>query len=161
MAQLDLSAELRPWEDKSSITSEGRKSHQVTKCADYLIKTSHHVPGFSVVFLYIFIFFQKSSAVQLRPSSEKDNRGSEKTLVACQFSTVRLSFICQSKLVRPYQRETVKGNGNDLFKQKINKENAALWVILEESSVNIIAILMKRPSGVLNKPYSSVFKWIL
>lgn len=59
-------------------------------------------------------------------SSEKDNRGSEKTLVACQYSTVRLSFICQSKLVRPYQRETVKGNGNDLFKQKIKKENAAV-----------------------------------
>lgn len=62
-----------------------------------------------------------SSLTELRSSSEKDNRGSEKPLVACQCCTVRLSFICQSKLVKPYQTARVKPKENDLFKRNINK----------------------------------------
>lgn len=104
-------------ENKSSTTYE--KPNRIRSLHDQ-ITPSYEVAAF--LLLSSHPLFKKkrkefsSSITELRPFSEKDNRGSNKPLVACQCCTVRLSFTRQSKLVRPYQTVGLKGNGNDLFK---------------------------------------------
>lgn len=107
---------------QSCVTSKCQKSHEITECADDLIKSSRDAQGFlltSVAFFFVIssFFFLQSSAVQL----PNDVCPVKRTTEACQCSAVRLSFICQSKLVRPYQRARGKGNGNDLLKPKLKK----------------------------------------